>query len=47
MKQREITINLNVTHTLLVNTRRHGNYPEKHNLSWKQCFLNNRPLEKF
>ena len=39
MKQRELTVNLNVTHTLLVKTRRCGNCSDERNSCWKQCFF--------
>ena len=39
MKQREITVNLYVTNTLLVKTRRYVNYSDERNFRWKQCFF--------
>ena len=47
MKQRELTVNLNVTDTILVKTRRCGNCSDERNFRWKQCFFNNRPFTIF
>ena len=42
MKQRELTINLNVTHAFLVKTRRCGNCSDERNFHLKQwVFFNN------
>ena len=39
MKQRELTVKLNVTRTLLVKTRQCGNCSDERNFHWKQCFF--------
>ena len=41
MKQRESTVNKNVTYSVLVKTRRYGNYSTERIFGWKQ------PLDKF
>ena len=39
MKQRESTVNKNVTYSVLVKTRRYGNYSTERIFGWKQCFF--------